>query len=93
MVDRVKRLAKRGRPCGRLGAPYEGSLEVSGLRARPPPQWRHGKSTVVAMVVVVPIPPALDDYMFNFGCARHIICGNGNENSLRPISAHDFFWC
>ena len=32
-----KRLAKRGRPGGRLGAPHEGSLEVSGLRARLPP--------------------------------------------------------
>eukprot|EP00959_Pyramimonas_sp_CCMP1952_P323499 6769767-Pyramimonas_sp.AAC.1 len=27
MVERVKRQAKRGRPSGRLGAPYEGSLE------------------------------------------------------------------
>ena len=48
---------------------------------------------IVAVVVVVPNPHALDDYMLYFGYARHIICGSGKENSLRPISAHDFFWC
>ena len=31
--------------------------------------------------------------MVIFGCARHNICGSGKENSPKPISAHDFFWC